>query len=170
MLRFGCFLAAAFAFAATPKLELRNANLWLVNEGQETQLTRDGKPKGDAALSPAHRQIAYVEGSMTVVVVDTDGRRIRAFQPAAEVTSPSPCNSIVSLAWRSEKVVAAECHVNPSVSEYVETDVATGRTIRDLWGYDFVPSPDGRAVAHVGAYPHFSPPFAQSNYLQFDDT
>ena len=33
-------------------------------------------------------------------------------------------------------MIAAECHINPSLSEYVETDLSTGQSIRDLLGYD----------------------------------
>jgi hypothetical protein len=163
-------LSVTAATAAVPTLEVRGSEIWLVREGQERQLTRDGKPKGSAVLSPSQRQVAYVDGSTGIVVIDAEGRRIRSFHPAAEINSPSPCNAIVDLQWRSEKVLAAECHVNPSVSEYVETEVETGRTVRDLWGYDFVPAPDGKAVAHVAAYPHFAAPFAQTNSLQLDET
>ena len=170
MLRALLLLSTAAASAAVPTVEVRDSEVWLVREGQERQLTRDGKAKASAVLSPAQRQVAYVEGATGIVVIDAEGRRIRAFHPAAEINSPSPCNAIVDLSWRSEKVLAVECHVNPSLSEYVETEVETGRTLRDLWGYDFVPSPDGKAVAHVAAYPHFSAPFAQSNYLQMDET
>src|ERR1051326_8248879 len=117
MLRFVPLLLAATAFAAAPRLELRDSEIWLVRGGQVTQLTRDAKPKGEAVLSPAGRQIAYVENPTSIVVIDTEGRRIRAFQPAAELNSPSPCNAILRLLWRSEKVLAAECHINPSVRD-----------------------------------------------------
>src|ERR1039458_9646254 len=46
--------------------------------------------------------------------------------------------------------IAAVCHINPSLSEYIETDVSTGVTTCDLLGYDFTRSPSGTKVAHVG--------------------
>jgi hypothetical protein len=55
------------------------------------------------------------------------------------------------------------------VGEYIEIEIATGKTTRDLFGYDFTPSPDGKAIAHVGGVPHFGPAQAHSNYLQLDD-
>lgn len=49
-------------------------------------------------------------------------------------------------------------------------DVSSGGILRDLLGYDFTRSPDGKTVAHVGWIRHFAPPYDQSNYLQLDDT
>jgi hypothetical protein len=70
--------------------------------------------------------------------------------------------------WTGEGTIAAECHINPSLNEYVETDISTGTITRDLLGYDFNPAPDGRLVAHVGWIVHLGPPYAKSNYLQVD--
>ena len=56
------------------------------------------------------------------------------------------------------------------MSEYVEIDLSTGQTVRDLVGYDFTVSPNGKDVAHVGLLPHFAPPYAKSEYLQIDHT
>jgi len=81
-----------------------------------------------------------------------------------------PCASILSIQWTQPNGIAAECHVNPSLSEYIETDFSTGETIRDLLGYDFARSPDGKKIAHVGWIVHFAPPYAQSKYLQVENT
>jgi len=56
------------------------------------------------------------------------------------------------------------------MSEYIEIDLTTGRTLRDLVGYGFALSPDLKVVAHVGWIPHFAPPYAKSEYLQMDRT
>src|SRR5256884_252498 len=56
------------------------------------------------------------------------------------------------------------------MSEYVEIDLSTGQTVRDLVGYNFTVSPNGKEVAHVGWIPHFAPPYAKSEYLQIDHT
>lgn len=56
------------------------------------------------------------------------------------------------------------------MSEYVEIDLSTGQTVRDLVGYNFTVSPNGKEVAHVGWVAHFAPPYAKSEYLQIDHT
>ena len=56
------------------------------------------------------------------------------------------------------------------MSEYVEIDLSTGQTVRDLVGYNFTVSPSGKEVTHVGWIPHFAPPYAHSEYLQIDHT
>jgi hypothetical protein len=164
------------ALEAQVKVEVRNSEVWLVRNGAETQLTHDGKAKYQAELSPVGDQIAYFEACPmdehcipSVVILDLEGRRLTSLQVRLG-SADSPCYQIVSIAWVAKGIVAAVCHLNPSLNEYVETDLATGRTSRDLLGYWFEPSPDGKWVAHVGGIPHFAPPFAQSNYLQIDDT
>ncbi len=87
---------------------------------------------------------------------------------ACDAQAP-PCVSVLATE-RLANSTAYECHINPSTSEYIELDTRTGKRLRDLYGYDFKRSPDGKRVAHVGGYPHFAPPFAKSNYLQFDET
>jgi hypothetical protein len=107
----------------------------------------------------------------SVVILDLDGRRIQMFQPKQGAQgSDTPCASIVRISWVWEDSVGVECHATPSLSEYVEVSVATGKTVRDLLGYGFAPSPDGKLVAHVGPIIHFAPPFSQSNHLFFDNT
>jgi hypothetical protein len=91
-----------------------------------------------------------------------EGRRVQSFR------SEWLLGSILSFAWTSESTIAAECHINPSLNQYLETDIATGRNTRDLLGYDFTRSPDGKLVAHAGWIVHFAPPYAQSNYLQVE--
>jgi hypothetical protein len=105
------------------------------------------------------------------VILDLAGRRVTSFQPKLQAVPPeAPCASILSIMWVGNHALGAECHINPSLSEYVETDLQTGQTTRDLLGFDFEPSPNGQHVAHVGWMPHFAPPYAKSEYLQIDRT
>lgn len=99
----------------------------------------------------------------SVVILDLHRLRISSFQL-------KQCGSILSIAWAGDNAIAAVCHINPSLSEYIETDVSTGVTTRDLLGYDFTRSPSGTKVAHVGWIVDFATPYAQSNYLQIDHT
>jgi hypothetical protein len=99
----------------------------------------------------------------SVVILDLHRLRISSFQL-------KQCGSILSIAWAGDNAIAAVCHINPSLSEYIETDVSTGVTTRDLLGYDFTRSPSGTKVAHVGLIVDFATPDAQSNYLQIDHT
>jgi hypothetical protein len=55
------FLLAVFAWDAKFKVEVRNSEVWLTRNGQERQLTRDGKSKIQAVLSPNQNRIAYYE-------------------------------------------------------------------------------------------------------------
>ena len=172
----GLLLAAGVAQAAL-SVEIRNSEVWLIEDGQAKQLTHDGKAKEQAILSPSERRIAYFDEcpvtehcTPDVVILDLDGHRLKSFQPQMGMDQPEPaCGSILSITWDGDLAIAAECHLNPSLSEYIETELSSGRRRRDLLGYDFTPSPDGKLVAHVGPYPHFAPPYAQSNYLQLDD-
>jgi hypothetical protein len=160
------------------RVEVRNSEVWLIRDGQENQLTHDGKAKLQAVLSPAQDRIAYYEQCPVaehcmpaVVILSLEGRRIVSFQPKHQaVPPPQPCASIFSIVWAGNHAVGAECHINPSLNEYIETDISTGQTTRDLLGFDFEPSPDGQHVAHVGWMPHFAPPHAKSYYLQIDRT
>ncbi len=168
-------LLPTLALAASPQVEIRYSEVWLIRDGQETQLTRDGKPKLGAALSPSWDRVAYSEKCPeseqcrpSIVLLDLTGRRLSTFQPKAE--GGQPCGSVLSLAWTGAGAIAAVCHINPGLGEYIETDLASGAVRRDLLGYWFTPSPDGKRVAHVGWIPHEAPPFAQSNYLQVDET
>ncbi len=107
----------------------------------------------------------------SVVIADLHGKRLQTFQPQLAAVGPAgPCASIDSVAWVRADVVGVDCHLNPSLGEYVEVDLTTGKTVADLLGYGFTPSPDGKLVAHVGPIIHFAPPFAQSNYLLVDNT
>ncbi|HEV2990270.1 MAG TPA: hypothetical protein VG759_17630 [Candidatus Angelobacter sp.] len=179
MLRYCILLIVTLvASRTTLQVEVRNSEIWLIRNGEPTQLTRDGKSKLQALLSPSQSRIAYYEqcpqseGCIpSIVILDLEGHRTKAFQPKHQaMPEGTVCASILAIAWTHENAIAAECHINPSLSEYVETDVNTGRVTRDLFGYDFVTSPDGKRVAHIGWVPHFSPPYAKSNYLQLDNT
>jgi hypothetical protein len=160
--------------AATLQLEIRSSEIWLIDDGRPRSLTHDGKTKTDAILSPAQERVAYLEQCATnchpsIVIIDLDGHRIARLQPKLTGVPPiAPCASFNSIAWIGEGAIASECHLNPSLSEYLETDISTGRTSRDLLGYDFNRSPNGKMVAHVGWIIHFAPPYAQSNYLQIE--
>ena len=163
---------------AEVRVEVRNSEVWVVRDGREYQLTDDRKTKLQAELSPAQNRIAYyeqcVEGehcTPTVVILDLEGHRITSFQPRHQDSVPAePCSSILSIAWVGDNAVSAVCHINPSLSEYLERDLSTGQTTRDLGGYNFTVSPDLKLVAHVGWVPHFAPPYAKSEYLQIDHT
>jgi hypothetical protein len=167
------FLFLAFKAAAqNPPLEVRANEVWL----GEKRLTSDGRLKSDPVLSPSGKRIAYYELCFEtdkracpprLVLLDLEGRQLQAFHA---MTKDGPCISILRIEWVSEDGIAAECHMNPSVSEYIETELTSGKIVRDLFGYDFTPSPDGKHMAHVGPYPHFAPLRAHSNYLQIDDT
>lgn len=178
MWRLLCFLVPALAWTAQVQIQVRGSEVWVSRDGHEAQLTHDGKSKLQAILSPSQKRVAYYETcpqaercTPAVVIIDLEGHRIVSFQPKHQAVPPvEPCSSILSIAWVGNNAVAAECHINPSLSEYVETDISTGQTTRDLLGYDFTSSPDGKQVAHVGWIVHFGPPYAQSNYLQVDHT
>jgi hypothetical protein len=159
--------------AEASQVELRDSEVWLIKDGQAKQLTRDGKSKGFAALCASRTRAAYTElcpeaehCMPSVVVLDLDGRRAVSFHPGE--ISENACGSIMSMEWTGEGTIAAECHINPSLNEYVETDISTGKVTRDLLGYGFTPSPDGKLVAHAGWIVHFGPQYAKSNYLQVD--
>lgn len=170
------FLALALLLstvrAATLEVEIRDSEVWLIRDGHPKQLTRDGKAKLQALLSPARDRVAYYEQCPqsencipSIVVLDLSGKRLQSVRP---VVDQSPCSSILAIEWVSAGSIAAECHINPSLGQYLEVDLATGRNLRDLLGYGFTRSPDGRKVAHVGWIVHFAPRYAQSEYLQVD--
>jgi hypothetical protein len=104
----------------------------------------------------------------SVVVQDASGRVLREFHVITRGADGHPCMSILDIVWVSDNSIGAECHLTPSASEYVETDITTGKALRDLNGLLFTPSPDGKHVAHIGPIPHFAPPYAQSYYVQVD--
>jgi hypothetical protein len=157
-------------------VEVRGTELWLVGEGLPRRLTHDGKSKDQPVFSPSRKRIAYVEQctgqcAPSVVVLDLEGQRVLSFQPRHQAVPPiEPCSSILSVVWVGDGAIAAVCHINPSLTEYIETDISTGKNTRDLSGLDFKPSPDGKWVAHVGWIIHFAPPPSKSYYLQVDRT
>lgn len=173
---FSFLLALGLAGLPQIQAEVRNSEVWVVRDGYGIQLTHDGKAKLQAALSPSRDRVAYYEEcpesehcTPTVVILDLEGHRLISFAPSVQAVPPGgPCGSILRIVWVGNSAMGAECHLNPSLSEYVETDLSTGRTTRDLLGYGFTPSPNGKLVAHVGWIPHFASPPQQSNYLQVD--
>jgi len=177
-MRMALFLVGLLAWPTQLRVEIRDSEVWVVRGGREYQLTADGKSKLQAELSPAQNRIAYYEQcteaehcTPTVIVLDLEGHQITSIQPRHQAFPPAePCSSILSIAWVGGNVVSAVCHGNPSMSEYLEIDLSTGQTVRDLVGYNFTVSPNRKEVAHVGWIPHFAPPFAKSEYLQIDHT
>jgi hypothetical protein len=164
--------AASIYVAANLRVEIRNSEVWLIRNGVAKQLTNDQKAKLQAILSPSQDRVAYYNQcprdehcTPSIVILDLEGKSVRSFEPRGEAQGGA-CGSIFYIWWTEPGMIAADCHINPSLSEYVETDLLTGKTTRDLLGYWFKPSADGRRVAHVGWIPHFAPPFAHSNYLQ----
>ena len=171
-------LLSALAQVAQTGVEVRASEVWIIKNGNETQVTFDGKSKTQAILSPSQKRAAYSEVCPeaehcvpTIIILDSEGRQIVSFQPKRQsITGNEACSSILSISWIGDHSVAAVCHINPSLSEYIETNLTTLQTTRSLPGYGFTPSPDGRQIAHAGWIPHFGPPYAQSNYLQIDHT
>jgi hypothetical protein len=134
------FLLPLVAWAGTLHVECRQSEVWLIDDGRARQLTHDGKSKDYAALSPSRSRIAYVEScpqaeqcTPSVVLLDLDGHRVRSFQPTGKAVPPEgPCGSILSMEWTGQGAIATEYHINPSLSEYTETDLSTDENIRDL--------------------------------------
>src|SRR5690348_15847130 len=127
--------------------------------------------KAQSAInSPSGKQSASVEYCAdmaescdpAIVINDQQGHTQRISLMLGTIAPDQPCG-VQALVWIGDRALGVACHVNPSLNEYVEIELATGRSVRNLTGYDFVPSPDGRQVAHVGPYPHFAPAQAQSN-------
>src|ERR1051325_4877252 len=140
------------------------AALLLANQNSESQQPIDNQslsPRGDRNL---YNEVCAWEDQSChpwVKVEDSAGKLI---------SSAEPCGQIMSLEWITEELYAVECHINPSVNEYFEMDANTGEEKLHLYGYDFTRSPDRRKVAHAGGVVHFAPPYAQSSYLQVDQT
>lgn len=157
--------------------EIRENEVWLIRNGPAMQLTRDGRSRLQVLYSSVFNRIAYYdvcrEGencTPSVIILDLDGNRLRSFQPQpSALGDPGPCASILRISWASaERTIGVECHVNPSLSEYVEVDLSTGKKVRDLAGLGFTPSPFGDHIAYIRPIVHFAPPYAQSNYLMVD--
>ena len=102
-----------------------------------------------------------------VVITNRNGAEMRRFEVRND---DGPCASILDLQWAGEDVIAAECHVNPSMSSYLELDIRSGKLVREYRGFGFVRSPDNGKVAHVGWIIHFAPPWVKSEYLQIGNT
>ncbi len=179
MARWLIFLIASLTWADAIHVEIRDNEVWLLRNGQPKQLTRDGRAKLQATLSVPGDQIAYYEQCIqgenctpSVIILDLEGKRLQSFQPRpVALGQPEPCASILNISWIwADTVIGVECHYNPSLSDYVEVDLTTGKTIQEYLGYGFTPSPNGKQIAHVGPIIHFAPPFAQSNYLLINNT
>lgn len=167
----------ASAASAQTRVEIRENEVWLIRNGQAKQLTHDGRSKLQVLHSWDFNRFAYYEQCTqaencipSVIVLEPDGNRLQSFQPRPSALGDnSPCASILNISWASgEQAIGVECHENPSLSEYVEFDLSTGKTLRDLVGIGFTPSPTGDHVAYIGPLIHFAPPYSQSNYLRID--
>jgi len=97
---------------------------------------------------------------------DPGGPTVKVLEDANSASNL--CNSIDSVERIDEARIAVECHINPSVSAYLDVEIASGHVKQSLFGVWFTRSPDRKKVAHAGSIPHFAPPFAKSNYLQID--
>jgi len=76
----------------------------------------------------------------SVVVQDANGQVIREFHVIPRGANGQPCMSILNIIWVSDNSLGAECHSTPSSSEYIETDITTGKVVRELSGLFFTPS------------------------------
>jgi len=168
-------LAALFApFAAHAdcnRLRLANDRL-LIQNGTSTVAVSDSEGIEMPRWSPRGDQIIYVRrfnyeraAYSTLVVIDNAGRMIRSFPIPAD----SAVNAIVQLGWRDDDHVFVEGHVNPSTTQYLEWEVATGRLITQKAGSWFAVSPDGRFVAQRAHVPHGAPPPYDSAMLVIND-
>jgi hypothetical protein len=153
------------SFSAT----MRIVAIFLLATGL-AQITEAPKLSPTAKLKAYYTLCSEQSGGCppSVVVQDSSGQIIRQFHVIPSGADGHPCMSILRIVWVSDNSIGAECHLTPSASEYVETDITTGKVLRDLNGLFFTPSPDGKHVAHIGPIPHFAPPYAQSYYLQVD--
>ena len=159
------------------RVEIRENEIWFVSKDQAKQLTRDGRSKLQVLHSRDFDRIAYYdvcrEGencTPSVIVLDRDGNRLQSFHPSpSALGDPGPCGSILKISWAAEeRAIGVECHENPSLSEYVEIDLSSGKTLHDLAGIGFTPSPTANHVAYIAPLIHFAPPYMHSNYLLID--
>src|SRR5436309_11355462 len=134
------FLVAMLGWPVELRVEVRNSEVWVIRDGNGYQLTHDGKSKLQAELSPGKTRIAYYEQCIeaehctpTVIILDLEGKPIVSFQPKHAADPPlKPCSNILSIAWLGNNAVAPISHLNPSESEYIETDLSTNQTVRHL--------------------------------------
>ncbi len=174
----GWLLVGSLSWADAPRVEIRSNEVWVVRDGQERQLTNDGRVKGEVVLSSGGDRVVYYElcaqgqGCLpSVVVLDLDGQRLESFHLTTAIGGASgDCNSVFGISWfRQDSVILGECHINPSLSELVGVEWKTGKTVMDLFGFWFTVSPDDTRIAHVGWIPHFAGPPAKSYSLMVDD-
>lgn len=162
--------------AAQARVYLAKGEIWAVGKNAETrQLTHDGVQKSSPILSPDRKEVAYyTEGTAfnkvrsQVFVLRLDGAQISVITPT-DPQNGTPLLSVLDVQWLGTQRIGIECSVSPSTNEYLIADVSTGKITARYFGFSFQPSPDGKWLAHVGWMPHFSPPQAQSYYLQLND-
>jgi hypothetical protein len=102
-----------------------------------------------------------------IVITNRDRAEVRRFEVRND---EELCASILEVQWAGENIIGVECHGNPSMSYYLEVDIASGKVLRKYLGGSFVRSPDYEKVAHVGWIIHFAPPWVKSEYVQVGNT
>jgi len=154
-------------------VEWKEGEIWLTRDGAPpVQLTHDGCEKDrQPAWSPDRTKIAYYTNTTVdklqcpteVVLLSADGTRVKVI-PAVDRG-----NSVMEIGWLGNDRIGIDTHITPSSGQYRVVDVTTGAELASYFGNAFQPSPDFKHIAHAGGAPHFSPPFAHSDYLMIDD-
>ena len=154
-------------------VEWKEGEIWLTQDvAPPVKLTHDGCEKDrQPAWSPDRTKIAYYTNTTVdklqcpteVVLLSADGTRVKAI-PALDRG-----NAVTGIDWLGNDRIGIDTHITPSSGQYRVVDVTTGEELASYFGYGFRASPDFKHIAHAGGEQHFSPPFAQSNYLMIDD-
>ena len=156
------------AWAAPPDVEIRDWEVFTLQDGVPKQLTDDGRQKAHAILSPSGDRIAYEECpwasdapcNPSIVIMSSDGGQ--------RISSEPFCPG--SLSWISDSTLSLECSVKPWLAEYYQIDTATEQAKLHLYGNEFVLSPDSLNIGHKGGVDRTAPPWLQSDYLQIGRT
>lgn len=166
-------VVSLFGASQRPAVGWKAGEIWLMREGAPPlQLTDDGCEKGRTPVwAPDGSKVAYFtnrtvdkpECPTEVVLLSRNGVRLKAI-PALDQG-----NSVQRIEWLGNDRIGIDTHMNPSAGQYRVMDVKTGKELASYFGSGFHPSPDSRLIAHAGWVPHFSPPYARSDYLVIDN-
>jgi hypothetical protein len=166
-------MASLLGSAQQPTVQWRDGEIWLTRDGSPpTPITSDGCEKGRGPeWAPDKTKFVYFTNTTVdkpqcpteVVVLSADGVRLTV------IPGLDRGNAVMQVDWMGNDRVGVDTHINPSRGQYRVVDIRTGKEVASYFGYGFRPSPDSKHVAHAGGGPHFSPPFAQSDYLMVDD-